>query len=142
MTNLWQSKSFKLTASGFALAFLLLIVSLGRSTAATAVEKLDLQKMSAHEMGEQALTDSLYYKFDKWFDVFEREISRLEGSPESLSNRMELMKYNFYYSGLLGELSHTLAFTSKYKIEAVASRFILHSSRTKELAKEILESPD
>jgi len=142
MTNLWQSKSFRLTASGFALAFLLLIVSLGRSTAATAVEKLDLQKMSAQEVAERALTDSLYYKFDKWFEIFEREIDRLEGSETTLDNRMELMKYNFYYSGLLGELCHTLAFTSKYKIKEVAARFIHYSSRAKELAKEVLESPD
>jgi tetratricopeptide (TPR) repeat protein len=141
MTKGWQSQSFKITASGFALGLLFLILSIGRSTAEIAVEKLDLQKMSAQEVAGRALMDSLYYKFDKWFAIFEREIDRLEGSPKSLDNRLELMKYNFYYSGLLGELSHTLAFTSKYKIKEIADRFIHYSSRTKELAKEVLDIP-
>jgi tetratricopeptide (TPR) repeat protein len=141
MTEGLQPQSIKIAASGFALGLLLLMFSIGRSTAETAVETLDLRKMSAHEVVERALTDSLYYKFDKWFEVFEKKINRLEGSSKTLDNRLELMKYNFYFSGLLGELCHTLAFTSKYKIKEVADRFILHSSRTKELAKEILESP-
>jgi len=143
MTKRWQLQPFKIAACfGFALGLLLLILFTGRSTAETAFEKLDLHNMSAQEVAGQALTDSLYYKFDKWFAIFEREIKRLEGSPKSLDNRLELMKYNFYYSGLLGELGHTLAFTSKYKIKEVADRFIRYSSRAKELAKEILESPD
>jgi tetratricopeptide (TPR) repeat protein len=140
MTRKLQSASFKVVASGLALGFLLL-VSTGPSTAETAGQQLNLQTNSAQELARQALTDSLYYKFDKWFAVFEREISRLENSPQSLENRMELMKFNFYYSGLLGELSHTLAFTSKYKVKEISDRFIHYSSRTKELAKENLESP-
>lgn len=139
MNKGWPSKSCQVTGGIFVL--LVLTLSIGRSTAETPAEKLDLKKMSANEVVERALTDSLYYKFDKWFEIFEREINRLEGSPKSLDNRIELMEYNFYYSGLLGELCHTLAFTSKYKIKEVADRFILYSSRTKELAKEILESP-
>jgi len=110
--------------------------------AQTPGQTLNLQNLSANEVVERALTDSLYYKFDKWFEIFEREIHRLEGSPKSLENRMELAKYNFYYSGLLGELSHTLAFTSKYKVKEIADRFIRYSSRAKEVAEEVLASPD
>lgn len=142
MTKQWQSQAFKIATRGFALGVLFLIFSIGPSTAETAFEKLDLRKMSAQEVSGRALRDSLYYKFDKWFAIFEKEIDRLEGSPKSLENQMELMKYNFYYSGLLGELCHTLAFTSKYKIKEVEGRFIQYSSRAKELAKEVLESPD
>ncbi len=97
--------------------------------------------MSANEIIQSALTDSLYYEFDKWFEVFEKAIKRLEGSPDTLDTRIELMKYNFYFSGLLGELCHTLAFTSRYKIKTIADRFIRHSNRAKELAKEILDTP-
>lgn len=140
MANRLQSQGFKLIVHGLALGFLFLVLCHGRSTAETTFEKLDLKKMSAHEVAGRALTDSLYYKFDKWFEVFDTEIKRLEGSDRTLYNRLELMKYHFYYSGLLGELCHTLAFTSKYKIKEIAERFIVHSSQTKELANEILES--
>ena len=142
MTGVRWFKSCKFTAKGLALGVLFLILSMGRSMAETSGQKLNLQNLSANEVVERALTDSLYYKFDKWFEVFEREIHRLEGSPKSLDNRMELAKYNFYYSGLLGELSHTLAFTSKYKIKTIADRFIRYSSRAKELAEEVLKSSD
>lgn len=98
--------------------------------------------MSANEIIQSALTDSLYYEFDKWFEVFEKAIHNLEDSPNTIENRIELMKYNFYYSGLLGELCHTLAFTSSYKIQGIADRFILYSHRAKKLAKEILDTPD
>ena len=91
---------------------------------------------------QMALTDALYYEFDKWFAVFDKAIRRLEDSPKSLENRIDLMKYNFYYSGLLGELCHTLAFTSSYKIEEIADRFIRYSNRAKKLAKEILDARD
>lgn len=121
---------------------LLLIFSAGGSAAQNSSEELNLKNMSANEIIQKALTDSLYYEYDKWFEVFEKAIGRLEDSPESLENRIELMKYNFYYSGLLGELCHTLAFTSRYKIKEIADRFIQYSNRAKELAQEILDIPD
>ncbi len=119
-----------------------MILCAGGSTAQNFSEPLNPESMSANEIIQQALTDALYYEFDKWFAVFEKAIRRLEDSPKSMENRIELMKYNFYYSGLLGELCHTLAFTSSYKIEDIADRFIQYSSRAKELAKEILNTPD
>lgn len=133
----WRSKSYKVVA---ALGFVVLILSAGRLTAEIPAEKLNLERLTANEVVERALTDSLYYQFDKWFETFDRKIKRLEDSEPFLDNRIELMKFNFYYSGLLGELCHTLAFTSKYKVKEVEDRFIYHSARTKELAKEILNS--
>ena len=97
----------------------------------------ELDKLSAEEMASLALEDSLYYKFDEWFLRFQREITRLESAPPLLENRIELMKHYFNYSGLLGELTHTLAFTSTYQIEEISKRFLLYSNRVKDLAYEI-----
>ncbi len=124
------------------LAGLLSLLSAGASTAQSPSETLILENMLPNEIIQRALTDSLYYEFDKWFEVFEKAIQRLESSPDTLENRIDLMKYNFYYSGLLGELCHTLAFTSRYKIQEIADRFIKYSSRAKDLAKKILDTPD
>ncbi len=141
MRKSWASQFIGITGRGLMVGFLLMI-SAGGSIAQNPSEKLNLENLSANEIVQKALTDALYYKFDKWFEVFDKAIRRLEDSPKSLENRIELMKYNFYYSGLLGELCHTLAFTSHYKIQKIADRFIHYSSRAKELAKEILDTPD
>ncbi|GJL77238.1 MAG: hypothetical protein NPINA01_02270 [Nitrospinaceae bacterium] len=137
----WFSKSHRIIGGVWVPGLLIIFLFAGGSIAQTSSENLNPQKMSANEVVERALTDSLYYKFDKWFEVFEREIKRLENSAKSLENKIELMEYNFYFSGLLGELCHTLAFTSKYKIKEVADRFMFYSSRAKALAKEILDTP-
>jgi len=141
MKNSWASKIISIVGRGLVVGILLMI-SAGGSIAQNPSEKLNLENMSANEIVQKALTDALYYEFDKWFEVFEKAIRRLEDSPKSLENRIDLLKYNFYYSGLLGELCHTLAFTSSYKIQEIADRFIHYSSRAKELAKEILATPD
>ncbi len=94
------------------------------------------------EVVRQALKDTLYYNFDKWFEIFEKQIARLEAAPPSLPNRMKLMKYHFYYSGLLGEFCHTLAFTSKYKVPSVAEEFAFYSHRAKDMANDLLAQPD
>ncbi len=99
----------------------------------------ELDKMTADEMAPLALEDSMYYHFDEWFGRFQGEINRLESSPPSLENRVELMKYYFNYTGLLGELTHALAFTSKYKIKKVSADFLAYSNRVKDLAHEILD---
>ena len=135
------SKSIRLLGHFLAAGVLLILSAMGAS-AQNSSEKLNSEVMSASEIIQSALTDSLYYEFEKWFDVFEKAIKRLQGSPDTLDTRMELMKYHFYFSGLLGELCHTLAFTSHYKIKEIADRFIRHSNRAKELAKEILDTPD
>ncbi|MBC8283086.1 MAG: hypothetical protein H8E32_04675 [Nitrospinae bacterium] len=97
----------------------------------------ELDKLTADEMAPLALKDSMYYHFDEWFARFQGEINRLESAPPSLENRVELMKYYFNYTGLLGELTHALAFTSKYKIEKVSNDFLVYSNRVKDLAHEI-----
>ena len=81
---------------------------------AEAVSNAQMKNMTADEMSTLALKDSMYYHFDEWFSRFQREINRLESAVPSLENRVELMKFHFNYAGLLGELCHTLAFTSKY----------------------------
>ena len=90
---------------------------------AEAQEQLDTQTprkiLTADEMTPLALKDSMYYNFDEWFARFAGEINRLESAVSSLENRVELMKYHFNYAGLLGELCHTLAFTSKYQDENI-----------------------
>jgi len=97
----------------------------------------ELDKLSAEEMAALALQDSLYYNFEEWFVRFQLEINRLESAPPILENRIELMKHYFNYSGLLGELTHTLSFTSTYQIEEISKRFLFYSNRVKDLAYEI-----
>ena len=86
-----------------------------------------------------ALVDTLYYRYDKWFSTFGVEIERLKHSPKNLVNKSELMKFHFAFAGLTGELTHTLAFTSKFSIPEIKEDFIFHSKRVKELAYEILD---
>ncbi len=99
-----------------------------------------LDNLTAEEMAPLALTDSMYYHFDEWFTRFADAIKRLESAPPSLKNRVELMKHHFNYAGLLGELGHTLAFTSKYQDEKITGKFLYHSNRVKDLARDILDS--
>ena len=96
--------------------------------------------LTAEEMAPLALTDSMYYHFYEWFARFSGEINRLESASPSLENRIELMKYHFNYAGLLGELCHTLAFTSKYQDKKITKDFLYHSRRVKDLAHDILDS--
>ena len=96
--------------------------------------------LTAEEMAPLALKDSMYYHFAEWFARFAGEINRLESAVPSLENRVELMKYHFNYAGLLGELCHTLAFTSKYQDKKITKDFLYHSRRVKDLAHDILDS--
>ena len=141
MKKSWIAKSIRTARLSLVVGFLLILPAVG-SIAQSSSEKINPENMPANEIIQSALTDSLYYEFDKWFDVFEKAIQRLEDSPNTLETRIELMKYNFYFSGILGELCHTLAFTSRYKIQKIADRFIRHSNRAKELANEILGTPE
>ncbi len=97
------------------------------------------KSLTAEEMAPLALKDSMYYHFDEWFARFAAEINRLESAESSLENRIELMKFHFNYAGLLGELCHTLAFTSKYQDEKISKDFLYHSRRVKKLAQGILK---
>lgn len=98
------------------------------------------KQLTAEEMAPLALRDSMYYHFDEWFSRFRGEINRLESAVPSLENDVELMKFHFNYAGLLGELCHTLAFTSKYNDEKIGKDFLYHSERVKSLAHGILDS--
>ncbi|MBT5027709.1 MAG: hypothetical protein HOM97_04895, partial [Nitrospina sp.] len=98
----------------------------------------ELKNLTAGEMAPLALKDSMYYHFDEWFARFTGEINRLTSAEPSIANQVELMKFHFNYAGLLGELCHTLAFTSKYQDEKIANDFLTHSRRVKTIAKSIL----
>jgi tetratricopeptide (TPR) repeat protein len=100
----------------------------------------DIDRLTADEMAPLALEDSMYYHFDEWFARFQAEINRLESAIPSKENRVELMKYYFNYAGLLAELTHTLAFTSKYQDTKIAADFIFYSNRVKDLAHEVLDN--
>ncbi len=125
----------KTTFTAFCIVFALLVggEALGRPSSS------ELDKLTADEMAPLALEDSMYYHFDEWFGRFQGEINRLESAEPSLKNRVELMKYYFNYTGLLGELTHALAFTSKYRIAKVSEDFLSYSNRVKDLAHEVLD---
>ena len=90
----------------------------------------------------RALVDTLYYNFDPWFPRFKRRIKRLESAPPILANQMELMRFYFYMAGLNGELTHVLAFTSKFKIQKIKDDFLYYSGKAKALAETLLENPE
>ncbi|QPJ65239.1 MAG: hypothetical protein G3M78_07495 [Candidatus Nitrohelix vancouverensis] len=98
--------------------------------------------ISASVAAQRALVDSLYYEFDRWFEIFDERIAFLEAQPESRDNTMERMRFYFAYAGLLGEVSHTLAFTSQYKIDSVAKPFSYYSEMAKKTAREIIDRDD
>lgn len=97
--------------------------------------------LSAEEVIERSLKDSLYYNYQKWFDLFAQEIHSLERESETIDNQINLMMYYFFSAGLLGEYSHTLAFTSKFKIKKIENDFIRYSERAKSMAKKVLAMP-
>ncbi len=105
-----------------------------------AVEK-EIDSLSASEMAERALVDTLYYNFDPWFPRFERRIKRLEASPQTIDNQLELMRFYFYLAGLNGELTHVLSFTSKFQVEKIKKDFLYYSGKAKDLAEALLENP-
>ncbi|MZH03307.1 MAG: hypothetical protein F3745_07925 [Nitrospinae bacterium] len=127
-------KNFKIKNGFFLVLFFTLSIA-----RADAISSAQMDNLTADEMSALALKDSMYYHFDEWFTRFQGEINRLESAIPSLENRVELMKFHFNYAGLLGELCHTLAFTSKYQDEKIAEKFLYHSRKVKDLANEILD---
>jgi len=103
------------------------------------IETLKESQLSAKSAARMALEDSLYYKFDHWFEVFDKRIRSLEKAPDSSDNLLELMAFYFAYAGLLGEVSHTLAFTSRYKLDSVSEPFSYYSEKAKETAEALLD---
>jgi len=131
-----SEKTFKIKNFFFLIGFLFFTLPVVR---ADAISSAQMDNLTADEMSALALKDSMYYHFDEWFTRFQGEINRLESAVPSLENRVELMKFHFNYAGLLGELCHTLAFTSKYQDEKIAEKFLYHSREVKDLANDILD---
>ncbi|MBI4383736.1 MAG: hypothetical protein HY579_06840 [Nitrospinae bacterium] len=96
---------------------------------------------AAESLARQALVDTLYYNYEKWFAAFENAIAARESLPPALETRMELMKYYFYLGGLRVELSRTLAFTGKYKDAGLAETLLTDIRKAKQNAKSALEDP-
>ena len=133
----------KLFTKTFFFAVLLMFLSMGTSGAAETqpdIEK-EIDSLSALEMAERALVDTLYYNFDPWFPRFKSRIQQLESSTQTLENQMELMRFYFYMAGLNGELTHVLSFTSKFKVQKIKDDFLYYSSKAKVLAETLLKNP-
>jgi tetratricopeptide (TPR) repeat protein len=103
------------------------------------IETLKKSHLPAQTVARKALEDSLYYRFDPWFELFENRIQSLRKAPETVDNLLELMTFYFAYAGMLGEVSHTLAFTSHYKLDSVAKPFSYYSQKAKETANILLD---
>jgi len=114
--------------------------ALGSAETVSDIEK-EIDSLSALEVAERALTDTLYYDFDPWFPRFERRIKQLEASPQTIANQLELMRFYFYMAGLHGELTHVLSFTSKFQVRKVKKDFLYYSGKAKTLAESLLENP-
>lgn len=134
----------KFFAGWVSAAVLLMFSGLGIAHAAETEPELEarIDSMSASEMAERALVDTLYYNFDPWLHRFKRRIKQLEASPQTLANQLELMRFYFYMAGLNGELTHVLSFTSKFKIQKVKDDFLYYSGKAKVLAETLLKNPE
>ncbi len=104
-------------------------------------EPVDYDSMSAMEMAERALIDTLYYNFSDWVPRFQKSIDRLQAQPQNIANQLELLKFYFYMAGLNGELTHTLAFTSKFFVASVKKNFSEYNEKAKTLAQALLDNP-
>lgn len=134
----------KLIVGGLSFSVFLIFLWLGNAHAAETqadIEK-EIDSLSALEMAERALVDTLYYNFDPWFLRFKRRIQQLESSPQILANQLELMRFYFYMAGLNGELTHVLSFTSKFKIKSIKDDFLYYSRKAKTLAESLLKNPE
>ncbi|MFQ5715780.1 MAG: hypothetical protein ACE5GQ_01610 [Nitrospinales bacterium] len=98
-------------------------------------------EMSAEEAARGALLDTLYYRFDRWKSIFEKKISSLERLPKTVETETDLMKHYFFLAALDVELSHTLGFTSEYKIHKLEEECLANIRQAKKLAKGVLARP-
>ena len=133
----------KFFAGWILVTVLLMFLCMGIARAAesqTDTEK-EIDSLSALEMAERALVDTLYYNFDPWFPRFQHRIQKLEAGQQTLANQLELMRFYFYMAGLKGELTHVLSFTSKFKIQKIKKDFLFYSRKAKDLAEILLENP-
>lgn len=105
-------------------------------------EKENFDTMSAYEMAERAVVDTLYYNYDPWFERFQKRIRDLEEQPQTIPNQLELMKFYFYTAALYAELTHALSFTETYQIDSIRKQFQYHSQRTIDVARWLLDQPE
>jgi hypothetical protein len=133
----------KFFAGWIPVTVLLMFLCMGTAKAAETQADIEtkIDSLSALEMAERALVDTLYYNFDPWLHRFKSRIEQLEAGPQTLANQLELMRLYFYMAGLNGELTHVLSFTSKFKIEKVKKDFLYYSGKAKALAETLLENP-
>ncbi|MDH3257018.1 MAG: hypothetical protein OEM27_05325 [Nitrospinota bacterium] len=133
----------KIFAGGSPVTAILLLLALGVAGATPTDPELEkkIDTLSASEMAERALVDTLYYNFDPWFHRFNRRIQQLEAAPQTLPNQLELMRFYFYMAGMYGELTHVLSFTSKFTIEQIKKDFLHYSGKAKTLAETLLQNP-
>ena len=127
-----------ISAAAF-LVFLCMGIAVADETSPDIEKEID--SLSALEIAERALIDTLYYNFDPWFPRFERRIKQLETSSQAIENQLELMRFYFYMAGLHGELTHVLSFSSKFSIPKIKKDFLYYSGKAKALAEALLENP-
>lgn len=141
MSRIFKNKFFALWILVPVLLTFLWMGIAGAVVTPTDIES-EFDTLPAMEMAERALIDTLYYNFDPWMHRFQRRIKKLEASPQSLPNQLELMRFYFYMAGLNGELTHVLSFTGKYKVESIKNNFLYYSGKAKALAESLLENPE
>ncbi len=109
---------------------------------ATGVEKNSpsLSIVKAEDAAREALAATLFYRFQEWAGLFKDRIAKLELQPDTIQNRIELMKYYFFMAGINVEWSHALAFTSQYKIDSLAEDCYRFIKLSKETAQKLLDS--
>ena len=134
------NKFFSIWVSGAVFLMCLYAGNAGSAEISSDIEK-EIDSLPALEIAERALVDTLYYNFDPWFPRFERRIKKLESSPQTIANQIELMRFYFYMAGLNGELTHVLSFTSKFQVQKIKDDFLYYSSKAKTLAEALLENP-
>jgi len=138
----FMKQAMKIKNGVLVFAVVLWMAVSGASASANAAEDEDFATMSAYEMAERAVKDTLYYKYDKWFDRFQQRVRDLEEKPQTIPNQLELMKFYFYTAALYAELTHALSFTENYQIDAIRKRFQYHAQRTVDVARWLLNQPD
>jgi len=141
MTHTYSINKFLVGWVSTTVVLILLCIGIARAAETqTDIEK-EIDSLSAMEMAERALVDTLYYNFDPWFPRFKHRIQQLESASQTLANQLELMRFYFYMAGLNGELTHVLSFTSKFKVQKIKDDFLYYSGKAKVLAETLLKNP-
>ncbi len=140
-------KNFKYFLARMILPVLLIFTFIGSETLALQPKTVSFDPetfdhLNADELVQKALIDTLYYDFDKWFVIFQNRIDTLKSKPTTVKNQIDLMKFHFFLSGLYVELSHVMAFNSKFRVDSVSQGFNSHMEKAQKLAQRLLERDD